>query len=431
MLTPGAKGWINKYFELVEKGEIKLLIERPDELRKLHYMHLVLSNCGIVFGFPNELIFAKDLDDSSWTNQEKLKVLLFESMIFVHMQAMNETFDKKEFLNSLHDFYSIHNARSISKIFKLIIKESNETNLESVLANRVDIKLNLWENKWWVNSLSNAFVYLDVILFDDFIHHRKSQALKRYSTFALNALNAITLSAYSDGIIEEKEKDMFNVFLASANLDENEREIAKRKFKEGSTFDDFSWFVKDHWLMKRFLLDISTLTVFSGNDALEEEIEFLNNFCEHFNIPSIELDEALAMVENFVLKSQNKVEFLRDTSSYEKVYSSLSRRWTKIILRNKNRLVKEMQESKEFLYLVKKSTTQELSKEEKDKMKMQFKDIAKSVPALAIFMLPGGSVLMPLLLKMIPDLVPSAFKSNELDENKGELKNPEENDQRD
>ena len=40
----------------------------------------------------------------------------------------------------------------------------------------------------------------------------------------------------------------------------------------------------------------------------------------------------------------------------------------------------------------------------------------KSVPALAIFMLPGGAVLLPLILKVIPDLVPSAFKENEIDE---------------
>jgi len=41
MLSPGAKGWINKYFDLVEKGVISLSIERPEGLRELHFMHLV------------------------------------------------------------------------------------------------------------------------------------------------------------------------------------------------------------------------------------------------------------------------------------------------------------------------------------------------------------------------------------------------------
>ena len=74
MLSPGAKGWINKYFDLVEKGVISLSIERPEELRKLHFMHLVLGESGITFGYPIDLIFAKDLDTKEWTTAEKLKL---------------------------------------------------------------------------------------------------------------------------------------------------------------------------------------------------------------------------------------------------------------------------------------------------------------------------------------------------------------------
>ena len=85
-------------------------------------------------------------------------------------------------------------------------------------------------------------------------------------------------------------------------------------------------------------------------------------------------------------------------------------------MRNKDRLGTEIRQSKDLVYLVKKSATEDLTKEEKELVKTQFKDIVKSVPALAIFMLPGGALLLPLILKVIPDLVPSAFKENEIDE---------------
>ena len=85
-------------------------------------------------------------------------------------------------------------------------------------------------------------------------------------------------------------------------------------------------------------------------------------------------------------------------------------------MRNKDKLGTEIKQSKDLIFLVKKSATQDLTKEEKELVKTQFKDIVKSVPALAIFMLPGGAVLLPLILKVIPDLVPSAFKENEIDE---------------
>ena len=51
-------------------------------------------------------------------------------------------------------------------------------------------------------------------------------------------------------------------------------------------------------------------------------------------------------------------------------------------------------------------------------MKSQFKDVLKSVPSLAIFMIPGGAILLPLVLKIIPDLLPSAFKENQIDPEK-------------
>ena len=117
-----------------------------------------------------------------------------------------------------------------------------------------------------------------------------------------------------------------------------------------------------------------------------------------------------------MLKSKVHVTFLSDSSKYDKVYSSLTVRWTKVISRNKDKLSLEMRESKELVKLIKKSRNEELSKEEKEAVKTQFKDLARSIPALTIFMLPGGAILLPIILKLIPDLIPSAFKENEIDD---------------
>ena len=59
-----------------------------------------------------------------------------------------------------------------------------------------------------------------------------------------------------------------------------------------------------------------------------------------------------------------------------------------------------------------------MTAEEKEQVKTQFLDIVKSMPTLAIFMLPGGALLLPLVLKIIPDLIPSAFRDNEVDKEK-------------
>jgi hypothetical protein len=368
-----------------------------------------------------DLIFGKSLDDSKWTTEEKLKLLLFESHLFVYLQINKDVpFNHEDFIFSLVGFYKFHNSSSIKKIFTLIKKEKPDEMLESVLVKRIDIKMNLLDNKWWVNSLSNALAYLDVILFDDFAHKSKEEALKNYDVYAENALVAVTLAAYSDGEIQDKERDMFNLFLASAHLEEEDREVAKERFKQGASMDDFSFFVKNHWLLKRFLMDIAILTIFSTQETLDDEIKFLITLCDHLEIDQFEMDESLRIVENFMQKSQKDVAFLSDKSKYDKVYSSLTGRWRKVILRNKDKLTAEVRESKELVRLIKKSANQDLSKEERETVKTQFKDIAKSIPALTIFMLPGGAILLPLLLKLIPDMIPSAFKENEIDDDEEE-----------
>ena len=90
----------------------------------------------------------------------------------------------------------------------------------------------------------------------------------------------------------------------------------------------------------------------------------------------------------------------------------------KLLIENKKRLLIELQESKELMKLIGQSTVRDLSEEEEKKVKQQLLDIFKSIPSLAIFMLPGGALLLPLVLKFIPNLLPSAFddKSNDEEE---------------
>ena len=83
-----------------------------------------------------------------------------------------------------------------------------------------------------------------------------------------------------------------------------------------------------------------------------------------------------------------------------------------MIKRNKKRLTKEIIESKELMQLLLQSTKRDLDATEKKKVKKQLLDICKSIPSLTIFLLPGGSLLLPLFIKFIPQLLPSAFNEN-------------------
>lgn len=84
-----------------------------------------------------------------------------------------------------------------------------------------------------------------------------------------------------------------------------------------------------------------------------------------------------------------------------------------LLLKNQKRISKEISLNKELVRLIGKSTTEKLSAEEREKVKYQLLEVFKSIPALAIFLLPGGMILLPLVAKLLPDIMPNAFKENE------------------
>ena len=120
-------------------------------------------------------------------------------------------------------------------------------------------------------------------------------------------------------------------------------------------------------------------------------------------------------MHDFIQDNRHRISYLNYSNPVKHFYNQTSQTVKVLILRNKKRLLQELAESKDLVVLLGQSTVRDLSKAEKKRVKTQLLDICKSVPSLAIFMLPGGGVLLPLLIKFIPELLPSAFNDNRID----------------
>jgi hypothetical protein len=80
-------------------------------------------------------------------------------------------------------------------------------------------------------------------------------------------------------------------------------------------------------------------------------------------------------------------------------------------------LKQELAETKEgAAILVKMASGKELTPEEADALKQQAKDIAKGIPLLALFAVPGGGIATAVLVKVAKkygiNLMPTAFQEN-------------------
>jgi hypothetical protein len=93
----------------------------------------------------------------------------------------------------------------------------------------------------------------------------------------------------------------------------------------------------------------------------------------------------------------------------------LSVRVARAVFDNADALWREIRETGDLgVLLARRAAGQRLGDDEQRRMRDQLIDVVKAVPALAVFALPGGFVLLPLLLKVLPfDIRTSAFRERD------------------
>ena len=163
---------------------------------------------------------------------------------------------------------------------------------------------------------------------------------------------------------------------------------------------------------KHYLLDLAGLTVWKDGKLDNEESYFLFKVAETLKLSDAITQESIDSISQFIEKYKSEIQYFNYSNPVKHFYEHSTSSVELLIKRNKKRLSKEIVESKELMQLLLQSTQRELDTTEKKKVKKQLLDICKSVPSLTIFLLPGGSLLLPLLIKFIPQILPSAFNEN-------------------
>lgn len=168
---------------------------------------------------------------------------------------------------------------------------------------------------------------------------------------------------------------------------------------------------------KLYLLDITEMALWSDEKLEPAEISFLYKIADKLAISYENLLESNTAITSFILTYKNEIPYFNYSNPVKHFYNQTNKTVSKLVNRNKKRLVKEITQSKELMILLTQSTTRELNVSEKKKVKKQLLDICKTIPSLTIFLLPGGSLLLPILIKYIPQLLPSSFNENLEEEN--------------
>lgn len=409
--SPGAKNWIPKYFQLIEKGDISISHNTEYET---DFLHVSINKTGLLYGACSSLIFATKFEKSQFTKDENLKLLLFETLLLTYQKHTKE-FKQEVFLDNLEQFYHDVKLSQFIHWTNFFSEDKLETKIERILNDRVKVKSNFFGTNYWLNHLSNSFVFLDVILFQKFLKGETKSFFETYEETAYTVVKSITYAAYLDKQAEEKEQRMLWHFLSCANLEREQKEICEDSILNGISKEALQIERFTDPILAKTIFELSIFVTKGTHFISEKEEEKIIEFGKFLGLSEKDIQLAFALCNSYLLENTEEVALLQADSNTQFVYKAFSKRWFKILGRNKDKLVKELKESKDLVALIQKSTKEELTKEEKEQVKSQFMDILKSMPSMAIFLLPGGALLLPLILKIVPDLLPSAFKENDVE----------------
>ena len=390
-MNPSAHGWINKLLNTLEASASLNEVDNND-------FYSALRRSGFIYG-NNVLIAENLLSTKDFTNEEICKINLFITLFFSYKRS--KTLDS--FTESTIEFYTQIDEYK-SSFFKELLGEKKSLGLlEKIIHKRVLIDDNLI-SKSFNYFVTNALLYIDVLAYKHYLKHKSitvdyiKNLESSLETIVLCALNAKeTKSKYDNSLIKLFEQSL------------------RYQKKSNITYTEAITFINSE-LEAQYIMDIACMATWTDEAIDKKEHAFLNQLGSDLKLNKESINDSIVATSNFFKTYKDEIILLGSKNIVKTFYDNSSEMVSKLISRNSKRLQKELTESKELMLLITQSTVRDLSDDEQKKVQEQLLDVFKTIPSLAIFMLPGGALLLPLVVKFIPKLLPSAFDDNRIED---------------
>ena len=394
MINPSVNGWIDKFF--VEQSNLfdETLIDDVTLYRNIR-------STGFIYGHIIEIDSTPFVDISQWKSDEISKVALLNTLFKIYVFTTKNN-DINDFVTKTILFYKEMTPKGFV-LFDKIITTSPSSKLESYINERVQTNKDII-SKNFSHIVTNALLFVDVLAFKKFLENGEipEKYLKKMEE---TIISVVSLALKIKTIKSQHDDLLIKLFEASVRYTKFSK--VNIQHLEQLSFDYFT----DNF-EKYYLLDLAGITLWNDGIIENEEIYFLEKLAQSMTISNDFVIESTKQTNLFITTNKKNIQYFNYSNPVKHFYDQTTNSVQVLIKRNKKRLVKEISESKELMQLLAKSTQKDLSTDEKKKVKKQLLDICKTIPSLTIFLLPGGGLLLPILIKFIPQLLPSSFNEN-------------------
>lgn len=399
-MNPSAKGWIPKILTTLDKQQI---ITNSESLMVFYNQ---LKSTGFLYGNSSEILISSTPSQLNLTKNESTKINLFQSLLFIFFKK-----NPDENINAAIDhiilFYKKLDNSKLGFLYKFSTSEKATDNIEHILAERIQ-ETNSFFNKKYNSIFTYTLLFIDILAFNKFLSFNDDYKIF-IEDLEKNLINLSFLALNSKKIKDKSDKQMIKQIESSSvyiNL-----QYHKNNFLSLANLDLLNY----NNLEKKYLFDISFLAVWNDKELDQMEHSFLIKLADKLQLSPLRIKENIDYINTFSEKYSKKIKLFEYQNPLKHIYKESTSTVKLLIERNKKRLLLELNESGELVKLLSQSTFRELTKDEKIKVKEQLLDICKTIPSLTIFLIPGGSLLLPILIKYIPSLLPSAFNENKID----------------
>jgi hypothetical protein len=412
-MNPGEKGWLKEYLEFRQvllkdlTGEAKIA-HHPE-----HSLYRVIQPTGLMYGQP---IGVTGLPDSpAWDEKDRMKILLAESLISSALLFHNKSIQSPEdlskvILKTLESIGSFYNnifpeLATPSKSFFGQKKSPLEV-AEKILDKRI-AHTSEFDTNFWVQLFHNSLLFLDVFIFGQWIHTNADRIVSDFFKYEreelrFSVVKVIACAAHANSTIEYEERRLLEFFLQSTDLPIEKKREAKQIFDQGIVMEEINLPTNNSWILKKYFLEIAILTIWADKRVEDSEVAFLKDLCKYLGFAEEDLDHSMLAIEGFVLEHWEKLNYLQNKQDFNQVSEQFIKRMAKVTGSHKNRLLKEVQESKELMELLRKTRAQELSETEKNRMQELLVATLKIIPSFVIISLPQKFLTLPILMKILP-----------------------------
>ena len=400
MINPSASGWIEKFFT-----KLKLSEQNVSETEAGFYQKL--RDTGFIYGHIISFDTSFEIETKGWFSEEISKVALLNALYGI-FSLTNKEKEPSNFIEQANLFYKEMHPEGFSLFNKIVPKNPPALTLEKVIDERVQTNDNII-NKNFSHLVTNALLFIDVLAFRQYL--MQGQIPDKYlKKIEETIVNIVILALKIKNNKSQYDDLLIKLFEASIRY-------SKFSKNENITLDtlDLDYFTAE--LEKKYLIDIAGMALWSDGTMENNESYFLHTLANTLCIEDDFVTQGIINTDSFISTHKKEIPYFNYSNPVKHFYDQTTKSVITLISRNKSRLIKEIIGSKDLMLLLAHSTHRDLDEKEKKKVKKQLLDICKTIPSLTIFLLPGGSLLLPILIKFIPKLLPSAFNENlELDD---------------